>query len=117
MSTQDEAVEAMARAWVDTLAQRWCSRTWGQLSAKERRGYLDLAQAALTAALAVLQPTVPNKVEALDALPIGTVIRIDARAYVHSAAWEWVETVTGTAYTADELDAEAVIIYQPEEES
>lgn len=30
---------------------------------------------------------------------------------------EWVETVTGAAYTADELDAEAVIIYQPEEES
>ena len=53
----------------------------------------------------------------LNALPVGTVIRIDARAYVHTAAWEWVETVTGTAYTADELDAEAVIIYQPEEES
>ena len=53
----------------------------------------------------------------LNALPVGTVIRIDARAYVHTAAGEWVETVTGTAYAADELDAEAVIIYQPEEES
>lgn len=53
----------------------------------------------------------------LNALPVGTVIRIDTRAYVHTAAWEWVETVTGTAYAADELDAEAVIIYQPEEES
>ena len=53
----------------------------------------------------------------LNALPVGTVIRIDTRAYVHTAAWEWVETVTGTAYTADELDAEAVIIYQPKEES
>ena len=41
----------------------------------------------------------------LNALPVGTVIRIDTRAYVHSAAW------------AAELDAEAVIIYQPEEES
>ena len=80
MSRRDEAVETMARAWVDTLVQRWrCGRTWGQLSAKERRGYLDLAQAALTAALAVLQPTVPNKVEALDALPVGTVLRGDAR--------------------------------------
>ena len=48
---------------------------------------------------------------------MNTVIRIDTRAYVHTAAWEWVETVTGTAYAADELDAEAVIIYQPEEES
>ena len=53
----------------------------------------------------------------LNALPVGTVIRIDTRAYVHTAAWEWVETVTGTAYTAAELDAEAVIIYQPKEES
>ena len=48
---------------------------------------------------------------------MGTVIRIDARAYVHSAAWEWVETVTGAAYAADELDAEAIIIYQPKEEA
>ena len=53
----------------------------------------------------------------LNALPVGTVIRIDARAYVHTAAWEWAETVTGTAYTANELDTEAIIIYQPEEES
>ena len=53
----------------------------------------------------------------LNALPVGTVIRIDTRAYVHTDAWEWVETVTGTAYTAAELDAEATIIYQPKEES
>ena len=55
--------------------------------------------------------------EALSALPVGTVIRIDTRAYVHTAAWEWAETVTGTAYTADELDTEATIIHQPKEES
>ena len=61
--------------------------------------------------------TSPDRIpEAVDALPIGTVIRIDTRAYVHTAAWEWVETVTGTAYTADELDTEAIIIYQPEED-
>ena len=52
----------------------------------------------------------------LKALPVGTVIRIDTRAYVHTAAWEWVETVTGTAYTPDELDTEAIIIHQPEED-
>lgn len=52
----------------------------------------------------------------LNALPVGTVICIDTRAYVHTAAWEWVETVTGAAYTAAELDAEAVIIYQPKED-
>ena len=50
----------------------------------------------------------------LNALPVGTVIRIDARAYVHTAAWEWVETVTGAACTADELDTKATVIYQPE---
>ena len=62
--------------------------------------------------------TSPDRIpEAVDALPIGTVIRIDTHAYVHTAAWEWVETVTGTAYTAAELDTEAIIIYQPKEES
>ena len=55
--------------------------------------------------------------EDVEALHVGTVIRIDTRAYVHTAAWEWVETVTGNAYTAAELDTEAVIIYQPKEET
>ena len=72
------------------------------------------AAAPLIASQALREATdLPNEVAALEALPI----RIDTRAYVHTAAWEWVETVTGTAYAADELDAEAVIIYQPEEES
>ena len=76
------------------------------------------AAAPLIASQALREATdLPNEVAALEALPVGTVIRIDTRAYVHSAAWEWVETVTGTAYAADELDAEAVIIYQPKEES
>ena len=39
----------------------------------------------------------------LHALPVGTVISADGTAYVHTDAWEWVETVTGTASTADEL--------------
>ena len=61
------------------------------------------AEVALDAALAVLQPVIPNTAEALDALPVGTVISADGAAYVHTDAWEWVETVTGTAWTADEL--------------
>ena len=76
------------------------------------------AAAPLIASQALREATdLPNEVAALEALPVGTVIRIGTRAYVHTAAWEWVETVTGTAYTAAELDTEAVIIYQPEEES
>ena len=76
------------------------------------------AAAPLIASQALREATdLPNEVAALNALPVGTVIRIDARAYVHTAAWEWVETVTGAAYAADELDAEAIIIYQPKEES
>ena len=103
MSRRDEAVEAAVAA-LDEMVD--------YLASSE-----DVARTVIAAALAVLQPAVPNEVEALEALPVGTVIRIDTRAYVHTAAWEWVETVTGTAYAADELDAEAVIIYQPEEES
>ena len=38
-------------------------------------------------------------------LPVGTVIRADGQAHVHTDAWEWVETVTGQAWTADELAA------------
>lgn len=100
MSTRAEAIEAAIREFVKPRMHT--NESHGKLRA-------DLG-AALDAALAVLHPTVPNTVEALDALPVGTVIRIDTRAYVHTAAWEWVETVTGTAYTADELDAEAVIL-------
>lgn len=77
------------------------------------RDWADIAREADTILKDIPVPQ-PNSA-ALDALPVGTVIRIDTRAYVHTAAWEWVETVTGTAYTADELDAEATIIHQPEE--
>ena len=107
MSRRDEAVEAMAEA-MDTA---YNPDRYPIMAAMFR----DYADAGLDAALAVLQP--PYDAEDLEALPVGTVIRIDTRAYVHTAAWEWVETVTGTAYTADELDAEATISYQPKEES
>ena len=76
------------------------------------------AETALDAALAVLHPTVPNTTEALDQLPVGTVIRADGQAYVHTDAWEWVETVTGTASTADELAAHHPcwrVIHTPQE--
>ena len=107
MSRRDEAAEAAKGASVSpdpypTLPEML-------------RDWADTARNADTILKEVPMPQ-PN-VDALDALPVGTVIRIDTRAYVHTAAWEWVETITGTAYAADELDAEAVIIYQPEEES
>ena len=109
MSRRDEAVEAMAEA-MDTA---YNPDRYPIMAAMFR----DYADAGLDAALAVLHPTVPNEVEALEALPVGTVLRGDTRAYVHTATWEWVETVAGTAYTAAELDAEAIVIYQPKEES
>ena len=103
MTKYDEAVEAAKGASVSpdpypTLPEML-------------RDWADIARKADTILKDIL-----NEVETLNALPVGTVIRIDTRAYVHTAAWEWVETVTGTAYAADELDAEAVIIYQPEED-
>ena len=109
MSRRDEAVEAMAEA----MDAAYNPDRYPIMAAMFR----DYADAGLDAALAILQPTLPNEAEALEALPVGTVIRIDTRAYVHTAAWEWVETVTGTAYTADELEwVEAVIVYQPKED-
>ena len=52
-------------------------------------------------------------------LPVGTVIRADGQAYVHTDAWEWVETVTGQAWTVDELAAHHHpcwrVIHTPEE--
>lgn len=50
-----------------------------------------------------------------NALPVGTVIRADGHAYVHTDAWEWVETVTGAAHSPDELPREYAVIHQPEE--
>ena len=109
MSRRDEVVEAMAEA----MDAAYNPDRYPIMAAMFR----DYADAGLDAALAILQPTLPNEAEALEALPVGTVIRIDTRAYVHTAAWEWVETVTGTAYTADELEwVEAVIVYQPKED-
>ncbi len=69
MNRRDEAVEAGLREYVKPRMHT--NESLGKLRA-------DLS-AFLEAALAVLQPTVPNKVEALDALPVGTVLRGDAR--------------------------------------
>lgn len=65
MNRRDEAVEAGLREYVKPRMHT--NESLGKLRA-------DLS-AFLEAALAVLQPTVPNKVEALDALPVGTVLR------------------------------------------
>ena len=69
MSTRDEAVEAMAEA-MDTA---YSPDRYPIMTAMFR----DYADTALDAALAVLHPTVPNTTDALDALPLGTVIRGD----------------------------------------
>lgn len=77
MSRRDEAVEAARLAIHQALASDWMSVVKALDGSQEQYEALlaDIANAALTAALAVLHPTVPNSVEALDTLPRGTVLR------------------------------------------
>ena len=100
MTRRDDATEAAARALWATGGT-----SWEEANADEREYHRDCAEAALDAALAVLQPTGPSTAEALHNLPVGTVIRADGAAYVHTDAWLWDETVTGQAWTVDELAA------------
>ena len=66
-----------------------------------------------------MSQAISNTVATLHTLPVGTVIRADGAAYVHTDAWEWVETVTGQAWTVDELAAHHHpywhVIHTPEE--
>ena len=75
MTSRDAAIEAAARALWATGGT-----DWHEANADERHYHRDCAEAALDAALAVLQPIIPNTAEALDALPVGTVIRSDEGA-------------------------------------
>ena len=61
MSKRDEAVEA----WAAAVDAAYNPDRYPIMAAMFR----DYADAGLDAALAVLQPTVPNEVEALEALP------------------------------------------------
>ena len=53
----------------------------------------------------------PTAEQTLHDLPVGSVIRADGAAYVRTDAWEWAETVTGAAWTADELAAQHPLWY------
>ncbi len=80
MSRRDEAVEAAARAIFEEQQDLEQDDSWDDDIPEDWRDeWLYVARAAITEALAVLQPTVPNEVEALEALPVGTVLRGDAR--------------------------------------
>ena len=109
MSRRDEAVEAMAEA-MDTA---YNPDRYPIMAAMFR----DYADAGLDAALAVLQPTVPNDAAVLDALPVGTVMRgVDQDGGV----WiTWQPTVPNDAAVHDgtykRVD-EWLVIYQPEVE-
>ena len=70
MTRRDDAIKAAAReidpgAWEGATALKVARRAFA----------LEQATVILNAALAVLQPVVPNTAEALEALPVGTVIR------------------------------------------
>ena len=76
------------------------------------------AETALDAALAVLQPTVPNTAEALDQLPDGTIIRSHKGTVAERDESYW--WVSGDeAWTVDELAAHHHprwhVIHTPEE--
>ena len=115
MSRRDEAVEAMAEA-MDTA---YNPDRYPIMAAMFR----DYADAGLDAALAVLQPAVPNEVEALEALPVGTVLRGHYAIERDPSGWRAL-TLDGkprtTARTVDVSLAIGVtewqVLYRPEEE-
>ena len=80
MTIPDEAVEAASNAIHRALASDWMSVA-NALAASDDvndaypRLLHDLALSSLTAALPRLHPAIPNTVEALEALPIGSVIQ------------------------------------------
>lgn len=84
MTRRDDAIEAAARALWDTGGT-----DWNEANADERHYHRDCAEVALNAALAVLHPTIPNTVEALHDLPIGTVIRSDEDSVAERAEGYW----------------------------
>ena len=108
MTSRDAAIEAAARALWATGGTDWC-----EANADERHYHRDCAETALDAALAVLQPTIDNTVEALDKLPVGTVLvsgRQEAFRMIHQftddelAAHDAEVRAQALREAADELD-------------
>ena len=124
MSIRDKAVEAGARA----LAHLEPDEDWptnaelgggptGTRDDEYRSETRDESAACIRAALAVLHPTVPNDVAALDALPAGTVLRgVDQ----DGTAWllhpqESFRAAGAVLYFEAVGVTEWLVIYQPEE--
>ena len=113
MTRRDDAIKAAARALWATGGT-----SWEEANADEREYHRDCAEAALDAALAVLQPTVPNTAEALDQLPDGTIIRShEGTVAERDESYWWVSG--DEAWTVDELAAHHHprwhVIHTPEE--
>ena len=115
MSRRDEVVEAMAEA----MDAAYNPDRYPIMAAMFR----DYADAGLDAALAIVQPTVPNEVDALEALPVGTVLRGDdgsVRTRAPGGGWAKGAPSTGVR-TADLVNIGTYkritwqVIYQPEE--
>lgn len=120
MSKRDEAIEAIAKA-LDT--------NWDPDYPVMEAMFRDYAEIALEAALAVLHPHVPNTVEALDALPVGTVLRGvdqdgDLTVAMRSATGDWVSIGASLEAETDAMQThghdygitEWTVIYHPEEQ-
>ena len=116
MTRRDDAIEAAARALWATGGT-----DWHEANADERHYHRDCAETALDAALAVLQPTIDNTVEALDALPIGTVLRSGEYLARRMRPGYWAYTdgfmvTTRLTYALAPTVTEWTVIYQPEED-
>lgn len=112
MSIRDEAVGAGATAIL--------SRPIDAAGSVAGEAEAD-ARVAIDAALAVLQPTVPNDVAALDALPVGTVLRSGEYLARRMRPGYWAYTdgfmvTTRLAYALAPTVTEWTVIYQPEED-
>ena len=73
----EAAVEAGARAILAgaDIGSFYASGDWEAAGADVQMSMHKAAAVALTAALPILHPTIPNTVEALEALPDGAIIR------------------------------------------
>ena len=100
MTIPDEAVEAAGTAIYETLEDR------------RFHPVTDTARAALEAAMPHLHPTIPNTVEALGALPVGSVIQTvgttlaDTCVYVRWS-YSWAGAGSYAVLTSSELAAYA----------
>ena len=102
------AVEAGARAILAgaDIGSFYASGDWEAAGADVQMSMYKAAADALTAALPILHPTIPNTVEALEQLPDGAILRAELGSGAISATRDgdkWGTAGSGWLHTSDEL--------------